>query len=98
MTEDLQRKEMGRRRFIISSAVTGLTLAAGGAMGYVIARDEGDANGAPAGLGGKPGPRPSGKVTNRRPAAPELAGCSRGISSPGGGWAFPPSSRWWWTS
>lgn len=74
MTEDVERQEMGRRRFLISSAVTGLTLAAGGTMGYVLARDEGDANGAPSGQDGTPGPKPSGKVTNPRPAALEAAG------------------------
>ncbi len=71
MTQEPSAKDVDRRRFLAGAALTGLTLAVGGAMGYVVARDEGGAGGAgpepggtptPAGGGFAPGPTPQGKV------------------------------------
>jgi nitrite reductase (NO-forming) len=62
---------ISRRNFIIGSTVTGITLAAGGAMGYVIAHDEGDSTATPGTDGSptpSPGPKPQGKVATARDA------------------------------
>ncbi len=76
MTQEPADKATSRRNFIIGVGVTGLTLAAGGAMGYVIARDEGKGDATPGHDGTptpapgtvNPGPTPQGKVASARDA------------------------------
>lgn len=68
MNDSPEDKSISRRNFIIGSTLTGLTLAGGAAMGYVIARDEGNGS-ADSPTPSSEGPIPKGKLAAARDAA-----------------------------